>query len=480
MTIYTWEYGSAGAGLQFTIAYDNATSEFRVTSLTGSFDLNALWFSDGNTASDGYVLVKSDNSLNMNGPNTVWEDGISSSQTIVWDTFAKLSKTGGANVEGKIGFISQGETQTFTLAALGLTTFDPDTYSTLGVRATSVNGTGEIKWVDAAPDVDEGDHVCVLTATTQLTGVAGNELSSDLAGNACLVAYSSTRAGATDIYFQSSQGGPETQLALPGTQTDPHMSGDPGDGAIVFTSDELGGSRINVYDTSQAVLTYVPDTGGLQSHPDISNDGTHVVFTNVSGSGSQIAWWEVGSNDAPFVIPGGSTSRDNGSISGDGRFVVFEDGGFGNKEILVYDTQTATTTRLTLNPGDDVNPSISDDGSYIVVQSANSDVLLFQQTSPGVFVALGDISSGANGAEVNPEISGDGRFVVFTGTVNGETDLYVWDRTFGGPATEISMLGEQRNAHISTDGQGISFESDVGGQFEVFTAPNPLNDDFSV
>ena len=94
MATYTWEYGSAAAGLQFTITYDDAAEEFTVTSQTGSFDLNALWFSDGNTTSDGYVLVRSDNSLNMNGPNTVWDDGTSSAQTIVWDDYGKLSSPG--------------------------------------------------------------------------------------------------------------------------------------------------------------------------------------------------------------------------------------------------------------------------------------------------------------------------------------------------------------------------------------------------
>ena len=41
------------------------------------------------------------------------------------------------------------------LQHLGLTTFDPTTFDTLGVRATSVNGTGAIKWVDTTPDTDQ-------------------------------------------------------------------------------------------------------------------------------------------------------------------------------------------------------------------------------------------------------------------------------------------------------------------------------------
>jgi len=53
-------------GLHFTIEFDDSTDQFTVKSLTGSFDLNALWLSDGSATSDGYTLAKSDNSLNMN------------------------------------------------------------------------------------------------------------------------------------------------------------------------------------------------------------------------------------------------------------------------------------------------------------------------------------------------------------------------------------------------------------------------------
>src|SRR5688572_12877722 len=110
MSTYTWSFGAEGSGLHFTIAYNEADGTFTVTSLEGSFDLNALWFSDGGTTSDGYTLVKSDNSLNMNGSNTVWDDdGNATSEKIVWDDYAKLSSTGlGTEGEDKASFISAG------------------------------------------------------------------------------------------------------------------------------------------------------------------------------------------------------------------------------------------------------------------------------------------------------------------------------------------------------------------------------------
>lgn len=163
MASYTWEFGAEGSGVHFTIVYDNG--EFVVTSLEGSFDLNALWFSDGDGASEGYSLVKSDNSLNMNGSNTVWDDeGNATSEKIVWDDYARLSSTGlGSEGEDKHSFIGDGETKTFSLADFGLADFDPDTYGTLGVRATSVNGDDGFKYVDKEPVVDQGEELNYFT-----------------------------------------------------------------------------------------------------------------------------------------------------------------------------------------------------------------------------------------------------------------------------------------------------------------------------
>ena len=92
-------------------------------------------------------MPKADKDLNMNGPATVWDNGTSSTQTIVWDGFGKLSSAGlGNQGQTKASFISAGETATFTLADFHLSSFDPANYDTLGVRATSVNGHGDIKW----------------------------------------------------------------------------------------------------------------------------------------------------------------------------------------------------------------------------------------------------------------------------------------------------------------------------------------------
>lgn len=144
MASYTWQFGAQGSGLHFTIVYENG--QFTVNSLEGSFDLNALWFAGDSF--DGDVHLKGrDNSVNMNGNNVVWsDDGTSSKQKIDWDGVQILSNPGlGKAGTDKDSFISEGESHTFAASP----EFDPDDFTTLGVRATSVNGNGGFKFADA-------------------------------------------------------------------------------------------------------------------------------------------------------------------------------------------------------------------------------------------------------------------------------------------------------------------------------------------
>jgi hypothetical protein len=169
MSTYQWEYGAEGSGLHFTITYDDDTGEFTVHSLEGSFDLNALWFSNGDDAVDGDTkLVKSDSSLNMNGSNTVWDDdGNATSEKIVWDDYAKLSSTGlGSEGEDKSTFITVEDGPVTLTNAVAPENFNPETW-TLGVRATSVNGGDSIKWVDTQAEEIVANEAPVLAVNGQ-------------------------------------------------------------------------------------------------------------------------------------------------------------------------------------------------------------------------------------------------------------------------------------------------------------------------
>jgi len=141
------EWTFSGSGVAITITVDTSAQTLTISSDAGSFDLNALWLSDGDATKDGaWTLAKSDNSLNLNGTG------------IVWDDLIKLSSTGlGSAGTSKTTYLTAGEeplTYTFSeLVSSGLdacyTTYSAEQWAdlTLGVRATSVNGADGAKLV---------------------------------------------------------------------------------------------------------------------------------------------------------------------------------------------------------------------------------------------------------------------------------------------------------------------------------------------
>jgi VCBS repeat-containing protein len=143
-------------------------------------DLNALWWSNGDQIKDGQInLAGKDNSLNMNGTN------------IIWDGYDKLSETG---IQQDGWYLTAGATKTFAITAeTGSAIFNPYTFNTLGVRATSINGGSDgIKAVNGLPDINAAPSAFNDSGSaTEAGGInngtggsnaTGNVLSNDNAG----------------------------------------------------------------------------------------------------------------------------------------------------------------------------------------------------------------------------------------------------------------------------------------------------------
>jgi hypothetical protein len=157
MTIRLYEFGSAAAGLQFTITANTdiaGHTEFTVNVLTGSLNLNAVYWSDGDKVNDvisntdliGFTGKSSENSLNMNGSGEVWDGGI------------KLSDTGLGKVPPAT-YLHAGDSYHFAAD------IDLSLYGTLGVRATSTStADGSIKWIDNTPTTVDTHHAGDLIA----------------------------------------------------------------------------------------------------------------------------------------------------------------------------------------------------------------------------------------------------------------------------------------------------------------------------
>ncbi|WP_343713628.1 hypothetical protein [Inquilinus sp.] len=192
----------------------------------------------------------------------------------------------------------------------------------------------------------------------------------------------------------------------------------------------------------------------------------------------------------------------SGAVSGDGRYVVFDDYGTnlvpgdGNNQpdIFLRDTQTGTTTRISVDTtggdpdGLSSSPMISDDGRYVIFHSQAKD-LIDGDTNGFTDVFLRDLQTGtttlvsvaaggglADGHSGNTDISASGRYVVFNsgatnlvaGDTNGQTDIFLRDLQTG-TTTRVSVSdGEaqgdsySRDARVSDDGQRVVFLSHAG------------------
>jgi hypothetical protein len=203
----------------------------------------------------------------------------------------------------------------------------------------------------------------------------------------------------------------------------------------------------------------------VSESPQISDDGSQIVFhsyatsllANDSNGGILDVFVRDIENSETSVLSidsdGDQTFGNSFSpaISGDGRWIAFQSDSFGlvsgisneNVDIFLHDRLSGVTTRVSVSSsgtqsnGDSKNVSISDNGKYIVFESAatnlvdsdtnNADDIFLHDTQTNETIMLSKNLAGmpANGDSSNPKISGDGRSVAFTSFAS---DIVYWDQ----------------------------------------------------
>ena len=302
---------------------------------------------------------------------------------------------------------------------------------------------------------------------------------------------------------------------------------------VQFTGAASGSTSVTValFNVSTSVPVSVNDLiSGLISSPDgttpadgdtftasISNDGRYVAFesvaTNLIANGTSIEDVYVldrvdGSIRIVSNRSNGDPSQagsDGAQISGNGRFVIFQSSDSlvtedtnGVRDAYLYDLQTSTLELLSVNEagtasGNGVSDlyggTITDDGRFVLFQSAATDLTSFNDTNGFRDVFLRDRQSGTteiisistndtqgnNSSSVYLDgISQDGRFVTFyTDATNLDSavtdsnntfDSLLRDRT-NGTTTYISKAAGTNNA--ADGGTYVTWMSNDGSQIIV-------------
>jgi Tol biopolymer transport system component len=188
------------------------------------------------------------------------------------------------------------------------------------------------------------------------------------------------------------------------------------------------------------------------------------------------------------------------SISADGRFVAYESSASnlvvgdtnGYLDVFVYDSQTATTTRVSLGVGgaqsnhQSYEVALSADGRFVAFKSSATNLVVGdtnggtdifvhdRQTATTTRVSVNSSGAQASGWSSSPSISQDGRYVAFdseapdlvAGDTNGVSDAFVHDRQTGvTKRVSVDSGGAQGDQSswvpgISADGRFVSYVSD--------------------
>ncbi|MCO5181185.1 MAG: hypothetical protein M9896_14180 [Candidatus Promineofilum sp.] len=179
--------------------------------------------------------------------------------------------------------------------------------------------------------------------------------------------------------------------------------------------------------------------------------------------------------------PAGSYTINQSNVDGFGQSVNCDSGESGKRSVTVVlePNETITCTfRATKNnpaPGTLVYSS-NRDGDYDIY-------LLDPTTRDGQPIQL----TNSPGDDTDPTLSPDGTFIVFTSTRDGNPELYLMDYDGEFPTRLTNAPTIQRRPAISPDGTQIAYESDETGNNEVYTMPlasrapvrvtnNPAND----
>lgn len=190
--------------------------------------------------------------------------------------------------------------------------------------------------------------------------------------------------------------------------------------------------------------------------------------------GRKVWSWIVGAAMVSAGWPALSPQVAGANVPGANGEIVFESTRDGNREIYRMEPDGSGQTRLTDQPGDDITPAWSPDGTRIVWSSRRSgsnghDIYMMDRDGTGVV----NLTAARTGSAQDrwPGFSPDGTEIVFMSTLNagGNFDIYRM-KLDGTGLTRLTFVGgiEECCASWSSVGDKIVFSTIRDGNFEIY------------
>lgn len=213
-------------------------------------------------------------------------------------------------------------------------------------------------------------------------------------------------------------------------------------------------------------------------HASVSPDGSRILFTQITLSGTQgnldIAVIPTDGKSDPRLVAG-----DHGKLSHqdwpswlpDGKRFVFQSTHEGNQELYLGSIDDSTPLkRLTQSPGQDVHPAVSPDGRTVMfatdrwhgLELATLDLETLKVTRMTQSPRLDDY----------PSYSPDGRFFTFVSNRTGNLEIWLGD--FEGNLLQLTKNDDpDLFPAVTPDGDHVSFLSGRPGEMDIFLKPIP-------
>ncbi|MDP6716581.1 MAG: hypothetical protein QF368_18420, partial [SAR202 cluster bacterium] len=355
------------------------------------------------------------------------------------------------------------------------------------------------------------DSVTVIGDITQITDAANRDSGAPaISADGSRIAFVSNADftgenadGNKEIFLFNVASGVFTQV----TRTTGSVNASPSisaDGSLVALNSDRdlagnnsdGNLEVFLFDVASRLFTQVTKTsGGSNTSPKISADGTHVVFE----SDRDLAGGNPGNNSALFLFDTSdgsfsqiaTTTGATGfaqSINSDGTRVAFQSSANligknpdGNIEIFLFDSATGQVVQATNTTGGvNETPSINASGTVIALISdrdltgensdGNREVFVFS-TASGTST---QVTNSIGGRSVTPSISADGTRIAFVSdndlaasevtqlgqNVDGNDEIFLLDTVRGIVSQVTETTGGANYApSISADGTSIAFSS---------------------
>jgi TolB protein len=245
----------------------------------------------------------------------------------------------------------------------------------------------------------------------------------------------------------------------------------PGRQVLWFSSDREGGLRLFQFDSEDAATTLAVDTGGSDTQPAFSPDGSRVLFAS-NAAGNYDIYVMNADGTALVNLTDAPSDEIYPAWSPDGSQIAFVTDRDGNNEIYVMDADGSNLVNLTQNPGNDMKPAwyhqraLIGDAQQILFATNRDGNYEIYSMNPDGSEPVNLTRSPAN--DILPAVPFVGGRAAFVSDRDGNLELYRIDLDGGNPVNLTNNPAEDTKPVWSPDGNWIAFTTNRDGNREIY------------